>query len=182
VKDDSSDHITRAFSVVWYSGFMVMTPSFTHLSITFSNQRFSNCSPTVDVGMVKLMSGSFYGNRVFEMNIQFYCHLCCRRSVFFRKKILFNIRRSLSINVNFCPLFLFADVAFPWFVYTDITLETVALVTPNNVAVFVADGPAKRAPTICPLSKLYNSPTFRFFHTDCNSTQSLMNLHEHYIV
>jgi hypothetical protein len=33
------------------------------------------------------------------------------------------------------------------------TLETVALDTPNNTAVFVTDAPAKRAPTICPLSK-----------------------------
>jgi hypothetical protein len=54
VKDDSSDHITCAFPVVWYPGFMVVTPSFTHLSIAFSFQRFSNCNPTVDVGFVKL--------------------------------------------------------------------------------------------------------------------------------
>jgi hypothetical protein len=33
-------------------------------------------------------------------------------------------------------------------VYADITLETVALDTPNNVAVFVTDAPAKRAPTM----------------------------------
>jgi hypothetical protein len=56
-----------------------VTPSFTHLSITFSNQRFSNCSPTVDVGFVKLTSDSFCGNRVFKMNIQFCCHLCCSK-------------------------------------------------------------------------------------------------------
>jgi hypothetical protein len=30
------------FPVVWCPGFMVVTPLFTHLSITFSNQRFSN--------------------------------------------------------------------------------------------------------------------------------------------
>jgi hypothetical protein len=35
--------------------------------------------------------------------------------------------------------------------YADITLETVALDTPNNVAVFITDVAAKRAPTICPL-------------------------------
>jgi hypothetical protein len=62
VKDDSSDHIKRAFPVVRCSDFMVVTPSFTHLIITFSDQRFSNCSPTVDVGFVKLMSESFCGN------------------------------------------------------------------------------------------------------------------------
>jgi hypothetical protein len=32
--------------------------------------------------------------------------------------------------------------------YAAITLETVALDTPNNVAVFVTDASAKRAPTI----------------------------------
>jgi hypothetical protein len=43
------------------------------------------------------------------------------------------------------------------------------------VAVSVTDAPAKRAPTMCPLSKSNKSPTFRFFHTDCHSTQSLMH-------
>jgi hypothetical protein len=33
-------------------------------------------------------------------------------------------------------------------VYTDITFETVAVDTPNNVAVFVTDATAKRAPTL----------------------------------
>jgi hypothetical protein len=54
VKDDSSDYTTHAFPVVWCPGIMVVTPSFTHLNITCSNQRFNNCSPTVDVGFVKL--------------------------------------------------------------------------------------------------------------------------------
>jgi hypothetical protein len=31
--------------------------------------------------------------------------------------------------------------------YADITLETVTLNTPNNVAVFVTDAPAKGTPT-----------------------------------
>jgi hypothetical protein len=31
-------------------------PLFTHLSITFSNQRFSSCCSAVDVGFVKLTS------------------------------------------------------------------------------------------------------------------------------
>jgi hypothetical protein len=96
--------------------------------------------------------------------------------------ILLNLRRSLSASVYFHPLFLFADVVFLRFVYSDVTLETVAIDTPNNVAVFVADAPAKRAPTICPLSKSDKSPIFRFFRMDCYSTQSLMHWHEHYIV
>jgi hypothetical protein len=56
---------------------MVVIPSFTHLRITFSNQRFSNCSPTVDVGFVELISDSFCGKRVFKMNIQFCCPVTC---------------------------------------------------------------------------------------------------------
>jgi hypothetical protein len=40
------------------SRFYSLTPSFTHAS---------NCSPTVPVGLVKLTSGSFYGNRDFKM-------------------------------------------------------------------------------------------------------------------
>jgi hypothetical protein len=75
VKEDSSARITRAFPVVWRPGFMVVEPSFTHLSIIFGNQRFRNCSPTVDAGFLKLRSDSFWGNRVFKMNIQFCCSL-----------------------------------------------------------------------------------------------------------
>jgi hypothetical protein len=110
------------------------TPPFTYLSITFISMRFSKCSHTMDVGFVKLMSESFCENGIFKMNIQFCCHLCCCISVIFRKKILLNIRRSLSVNVDFRPLFLFADVVFPWFVHADIIIETVALVALNNVA------------------------------------------------
>jgi hypothetical protein len=50
------------------SRFYAVTPSFTHLSIAFSNQGFSCCSPTVDVGFVKLVLNSLCGNRVFKMN------------------------------------------------------------------------------------------------------------------
>jgi hypothetical protein len=135
---------------IWCPGFMVVTPSFTHLCIIISNQRFSNCSPTVDVGFVKLTSDSFCGNRAFKMNIQFCSHLCCNSSVNF-ETILLNAQRSLSVNFDFRSLFLFADVVFPWFMYADITLETVALDTPNNVAIFITDAPAKRAPTMSSL-------------------------------
>jgi hypothetical protein len=155
---------------------MVLTPSFTHLSITFSNQRFSNCSPTVDVGFVKLTSDSFCGNRVFKMNIQFCCHQFCSSSVIF----LNNVWRSLCVNFDFGPLFLSDDVVFPLLLYADITLESVALDTPNNVAVSVTDATAKQASTICPFLKSDKSPVFLFLHTDCHSTQSLMHWHEHY--
>jgi hypothetical protein len=138
------DHITCAFPIVWCPSFMVVIPLFTHLRITFSN-----CSPTVDVGFVKLTSENMF----FKMNIQFCCHLCCSSSVIFRNNPS-NVWRSLSVTVDFHLLFLYADVFFPWFMSANITLETVALDTPNNVAVFVTDAPAKFAPTICPLSKL----------------------------
>jgi hypothetical protein len=70
MKDNSFDHIMHAFPFVWCPGFMVVTPSFKHLSITFSNQRFSNCSCTMEVGFMKVTSDIFCGNRV-NMNIQF---------------------------------------------------------------------------------------------------------------
>jgi hypothetical protein len=54
------------------------------------------------------------------------------------------------------------------------TLETVTLDTPNNVAVFFTDAPAKCAPMIYTHSKLEKSPIFRYFYTDCHSTQSRM--------
>jgi hypothetical protein len=75
--DNSSDHITSAFPVVQCPGFMVVTPSFTYLSTTFSNQMFSNCNPTVGVEFVKLTLDSFCGNSVVKMNIQFCWPVTC---------------------------------------------------------------------------------------------------------
>jgi hypothetical protein len=86
VKDDSSDRIMWAFPVVWCPGFMVVTPSFRHLSTTFSNLRFSNCSPSMDARFVKLTSDSFCGNRVFKMNIQFFCPDTCAANCDFLKQ------------------------------------------------------------------------------------------------
>jgi hypothetical protein len=54
--------------------------------------------------------------------------------MWFLETILLNARRSLSVTVDFRPLFPFADV-FPRSVFADITLEAVALDTHNNVAV-----------------------------------------------
>jgi hypothetical protein len=88
----------------------------------------------------------------------------------------FAIYDSLSRSEDFRWRFLFADVIFPWFGYANITLGTVALDTPNNVAAFVTYAPAKRTPMIWPLSKS------EFFHTDCDSAESLMHWHEHYRV
>jgi hypothetical protein len=100
--------------------------------------------------------------------------------------LIFQNNPSQCTTISFCQcrflptLFLFTNV-FPWFMYVaDTTLQTVALNTPNNVAVFVTDAPAKHAATIFPLSKSDKSPIFQFFHMDCHSTQSLMHWHEHY--
>jgi hypothetical protein len=53
-------------------------------------------------------------------------------------------------------------------VCTDITLETVALNRPDNVAVFVTDAPAKSVATICPLSK---GLSFNTITTECKQTE-----------
>jgi hypothetical protein len=83
---------------------------------------------------------------------------------------LLNVLRSLSVIVDFRPLFLFTNVVFPWFIYADITLETVALDTHNNVSVVITDASTKHTLTICPLSKSDKSPIFQFFHADCHNT------------
>jgi hypothetical protein len=117
MKDDSSDHTTRAFPVVWWPGFMVVTPSFMQLSITFNNQRFSNCSPTVDVGCVKLTLDSFCGNRVFKINIRFCCHLCCNSFVILRNTPSQWTRKTfLPSNTGFYKYFIYY-VAFFKFLY-----------------------------------------------------------------
>jgi hypothetical protein len=59
-----------------------------------------------------------------------------------------NVQQSLSVSVDFHPLFLLTDVVFPWFVYANKTLEMVALNTSNNVAVFITDASAKHAQTL----------------------------------
>jgi hypothetical protein len=43
------------------------------------------------------------------------------------------------------------------------------------VADLFRDASAKRASTISPLSKLDKFPIFPLFHTECHSTQSLVN-------
>jgi hypothetical protein len=92
---------------------------------------------------VMLTSDSFCGNRAFEMNVQFCCLVTCSAV------ILWFVRNNPQCTtISFChcwfsPLYPFVDVVFPWFVYADIISETVALDTPNNVAVFVTDAPTK---------------------------------------
>jgi hypothetical protein len=56
------------------------------------NQRFSSCSPAMDVGFVKLMLDSFSGNRVFKMNTHF-CHpvTCAAIDLRFFETVLFSV-------------------------------------------------------------------------------------------
>ena len=142
-------------------GFMIITPYFSHFSVVFSNQRFGNCSPTVNVGFVKLPSDFFF-NRVLKMSIEFCCHLCCNSTVIFRHSPL-----QCTLSFGFRPLFFLADYVFHWSVYAVITLETAALDTPNKVAVLIIYAPAKRTPTISPLLKSDKSPILQCFHTNC---------------
>jgi hypothetical protein len=70
-----------------------------------------------------------------------FCHL------YFSSAEIFQNNPSQCMTISFwqcyfCPLFLFTDAVFPLFVYAEITFETLALDTPNNVAVFVTDAPA----------------------------------------
>jgi hypothetical protein len=81
------------------SGFVVVTPMLMHRSITFSNQRLSKCSPTTDVGFVKLC-----GNRAFKMNIQFCCHLCCSTCAIFRNS-------PQCTTISFCQCWLSPTVS-----------------------------------------------------------------------
>jgi hypothetical protein len=171
--------MTPSFPVAWCPGFMVVTSSFTltHLSITFSNQKFSNCRPTLYVGFVKLTLDNFCGNSVFEMNIQICYQPCCNICVIFRNN------HSQCTRISFCECWYSPIDPLRWYllVYGDVTLETVALNVTNNVAGFTVDSPAKRAPTIYPFSKSNKSPILRFFHKDYH-TQSVMHWHEHYRV
>jgi hypothetical protein len=150
--------ISRAFPFARCPGFMVMTPLFLHLSITLSNQRFSNCSPIVDVGFVKLKLATLCGNRVFKMNINFCCPLCC------------SSRNSppQCTTISFCQCWFSATVPLRWCCFPMICLRRHNL-TKLSLSMllicwgFYTDAPAKRTWTICTLSKSDKSPIFRFF-------------------
>jgi hypothetical protein len=65
MKDDSSDHSTHAFPVVWCPGSIFVTTFFLHLGFSFSNAKFSNYSPNVDVGFVTYI-GQFLWKQGFQ--------------------------------------------------------------------------------------------------------------------
>jgi len=59
------------FPIIRCPGFMMISPSFSSCSVVFSNQRFNNCSSTMDIGFVKLLSGCFCGNRISSSAVAF---------------------------------------------------------------------------------------------------------------
>ena len=66
------------FPIIRCQSFMITTPTFSPFGIAFSNKRFSNCSPTMDVGFLKLSSDPVSSwNRVFKMHTEFCRHLRC---------------------------------------------------------------------------------------------------------
>jgi hypothetical protein len=175
--DDSSNHITR-FQL---SNVQVLWPWHHSLRIWALLSGLATAAlPWMDFWSSR--GTVFCGNRVFKMNIQFCCHLCCSSSV-----ILRNNPSQCTTN-SFCqcwfsPAVPYRSRCLPMTCECPHNLtETVALDLPNNVADFVTDAPAKCAPRICPLSKWDKFPIYRFFHTDRHSTQSQVNLHEHYRV
>jgi hypothetical protein len=122
---------------------MVMTPSFMHLSMNFSNQKLAIAAlPWICVGIVEYTSDSFYASRFFKMNIQLYCHLCCSS---------YDFLNSLSqcMTVSFCQCWFSPTVPLRRFLpMTHVTWETGILDTPTNVSVFATDDPAKSAAMI----------------------------------
>jgi hypothetical protein len=144
------DHITGAFPVVWCPGFMVVTPSFTHLSITFSNQRFINSNLNRGCSICELHVGEFLWKRSA-------IRLCCSRWVSFRNK-------PSPCTTIFMSVLIFA-LSLRWCwpsvirVYRH-NLRNCCCQYTNNVAVFVTDSTAKGALAICPISKSDKSWNF----------------------
>jgi hypothetical protein len=99
----------RVFQLSGVQVFMVVTPSFTYLRITFGKRRFSNCNRTVDVGFVKLMSDSFCGNGpsrwLFSSTA---LHLCCSSSV------IFGNNPSRYTMISFCRCWISPAVPLHW--------------------------------------------------------------------
>jgi len=136
---------TLVLPIIRWPGFAIITPSFPPFSAVFCNQRFHNCSSTMNVAFVKLSSSSRW---IWNSAVTLDAVL-----LWFTDTISFNVRRSLSLSFCFQPPFLLVDDVLPWFVSVIIPLETAALDTPNKVAVLVTDAPPNFASTIWPLWK-----------------------------
>jgi hypothetical protein len=111
------------------SRLLAVTPLFTYL---FNNQRFSNLQPYCGCWTCETYIRRFLWKQDSRW---MFSSVTCAAVLWFFKTILPNVRWSLSVNVDFRPLFLIADVVFLRFVYANITLETVVRDTPNIVAV-----------------------------------------------
>jgi hypothetical protein len=106
---------------------------------------------------------------------------CAAVVLCFFETLLLSVWWSLSVNVDFHLLFLFADVVFPWFTYADITLETVTLSTPNNMAVSSQMFQLNTHQWSVLLQNQKSLP-FSDSFTQTVTQQSLMHCHEHYRV
>ena len=78
--------------------------------------------------------------------------------VLFLDTIRVSPRTSLSDSFLLRRQLLLLDVVCPLWWYANITLDTVALNTPQRLAVLVTDAPVRHAPTICPLLNSDMSP------------------------
>jgi hypothetical protein len=135
VKDDSSDHM-MSFQL---SDIQVLCSWHRCLRICALLSVIKSLAIAVLPQMLHLWSSRwpFIWKQGLQDEYLVLLHFPCAAVVLrFFETTLLNVRRTFSVSVEFRPLFLFADIVFPWFVYVDITLETVALGTPNNVAVF----------------------------------------------
>jgi len=115
---------------------MIITLSFSPFSVAYSNQRFSNCNSTVDVGFLSSCRTAFVEIGSLRW--------VSSSAVTFAAEILYlvgttlcNVQRSLSLSSSFRPLFFSADGVLPLSMCVVITLGTAALVTPNEVAVWL---------------------------------------------
>ena len=109
-----------------WASFMIITPSSSPFSAVFSNQRFNNCSSTMDVVFVKLLSDCFVetASRWILISAVTFATVL----LWFIDTILFNVRQSILLSFGFRPLFLLADDVLPWFVYVIITAALIHLI------------------------------------------------------
>lgn len=132
---------------------MIFTPSFSHFSVEFSNERFWNRSSSIDVRFVKF-SVIFFVETGFKMDIEFCCYFYCSSFMLLR----YNLSQYKAVFDDYCQLIFDHYSPSPvksyyltmFCVYChnhgDIALEIL-----NNWAVLVTDALAKWAPMICPL-------------------------------
>lgn len=117
----------HALSVVWCPGFMVVTTSSTYLSTAVSNQGLRNCSKVYrGCWICESHVGQFCcGNSAFRIQgspvLQKFCDF---------SKLAFWIygHPSHFAKVDFRPLFFIPHVIFRWFMYADVTVETLAVI------------------------------------------------------